>query len=235
MSEWLLVVLCAATGAYCLVRSVRMRRAGAPREGREAGGEAVMAFGMAAMGVPAAVLPPPPGMWALYSAVFGAAAVRAAWAARRGRGHLHHLVGSLAMVYMAVPLPGAGPATGHAGHAGHAGGGLPLVTGVLLAYYAVWVLRTGVMLVPAGPAVGVTVADGPAGGSAGLVVGGPAGAAAGGPAGPVTGRGTGAADPTAGGGAGGGPPGDGVWDGPELAVGCRMVMAVSMLAMLGTM
>ncbi|WP_374108970.1 DUF5134 domain-containing protein [Streptomyces sp. CC228A] len=124
MSDWLLVVLCAATGAYCLVRRVRMRRGGALREGREAGGEAVMAFGMAAMGVPAAVLPPPAWMWVVYAAVFGAASVRAAWAARQGRGHLHHLVGSLAMVYMAVPLPGAG-AAGHAGHAGHAGAGCP--------------------------------------------------------------------------------------------------------------
>ncbi len=85
MSDWLLVVLCAATGAYCLVRRVRMRRGGALREGREAGGEAVMAFGMAAMGVPAAVLPPPAWMWVVYAAVFGAASVRAAWAARKRR------------------------------------------------------------------------------------------------------------------------------------------------------
>ncbi|WP_175407443.1 DUF5134 domain-containing protein [Streptomyces sp. TRM64462] len=158
VSGWLLVVLCGAAGAYCLWRAVRMRRCGADGERREAGGEAVMAFGMAAMGVPAAVVAPPDWSWVVYAAVFGTAALRAAGGLRRGGGrHAHHLVGSLAMVYMAVPLAGGAAAAGagagdHAGHLGHAGGGLPLVTGALLAYYAVWVLLAGVRLVPSGTA-----------------------------------------------------------------------------------
>lgn len=149
VSGWLLVVLCGETGAYCLVRMVRLWRCGASGERREAGSEAVMAFGMAAMGIPAAVLAPPEWSWTVYAAVFGTASVRAAAGLRRGGGrHVHHLVGSLAMVYMAVPV--AGGSSPHGGHLGHEGGGLPLVTGALLAYYAVWVLRTGARLAPAG-------------------------------------------------------------------------------------
>lgn len=102
---WLLVALCAATGAYCLLRmrsSVEQRRA--------AGGEALMGFGMAAMAVPAAVFTPPGWVWPLCTAVFGGAALRALWAARTSTHHLHHLVGAGAMVYMAVVMA-ASPAT----------------------------------------------------------------------------------------------------------------------------
>ncbi|MGW2564084.1 DUF5134 domain-containing protein [Streptomyces sp. NPDC001514] len=156
MSGWLLVALCAASGAYCLLRA----RSGPVEERRAAGGEAVMGFGMAAMALPAAVVPSPPWSWLVYAAVFGAAALRALWAARLPSGavhHLHHLVGSLAMVYMAVAMaPGAGA---HAGH-GRAGG-VPLLTGALLVYFVVFVLRTGARLVPvAAPAGGGTVAWG---------------------------------------------------------------------------
>lgn len=75
--------------------------------------------------------------------------------------HLHHLVGSLAMVYMAVAMaPGAAHATGggHAGHgAGAAGpaGGVPLVTGALLVYYALYVLHAAGRLIPVPAPVGV--------------------------------------------------------------------------------
>ncbi|GAA4929780.1 DUF5134 domain-containing protein [Streptomyces coeruleoprunus] len=164
-SGWLLVALCAVTAAYCLVR---MRRCtGAERQ--EAGGEAVMGLGMAVMGVPATVLSPPDGLWAAYAVVFGAAGARALWglsgfrAARcagRGTHHGHHLVGSLAMVYMAVPMAGAAGT----GHAGHSGGGLPLVTGALLVYYGVHVLRAGARLVPVAavaPASGTVAVTGP--------------------------------------------------------------------------
>ncbi|MET7617261.1 DUF5134 domain-containing protein [Streptomyces sp. NPDC005408] len=138
-SGWLLVALCAATGAYCLVR---MRSCSG--EAREAaGGEALMGLGMAAMAVPAAVLAPPDWAWVVYATVFGAAALRALWPARRSTHHLHHLVGSLAMVYMAVEMTsGAGP------HASHAAAGVPLLTGGLLAYYTVYVLRSGIRLIP---------------------------------------------------------------------------------------
>ncbi|MEU2432221.1 DUF5134 domain-containing protein [Streptomyces sp. NPDC007861] len=146
---WLLVALCAASGAYCLLRA----RSCTGDERRSAGGEAVMGFGMAAMAVPAAVVPPLPWAWAGYAALFGTAALwalRGLWAARSRASHgdthhLHHLAGSLAMVYMALTMA-PGTAGGHAHHVGT--GGVPLVTGVLLVYFVTFVLRTGARLVP---------------------------------------------------------------------------------------
>ncbi|MEU4348923.1 DUF5134 domain-containing protein [Streptomyces sp. NPDC023838] len=152
LSGWLLVAVCAATGAYCVLRL----RSDCARARSSAGGEAVMGFGMAAMAVPAAFATPPPWIFAVYAGVFGAAALRAGWLARTrangGAHHLHHVIGSLAMVYMALAMSAPG---GHAAHGGHAGpaGGIPLVTGALLVYYVGYVLTTGVRLLPAaGPA-----------------------------------------------------------------------------------
>ena len=58
----------------------------------------------------------------------------------------HHAVAAAAMVYMAA-RDGTGPATGahaaHTGGAGRAGGEVPLLTGVLLIYFAAYVLRSG--------------------------------------------------------------------------------------------
>ncbi|MEU3252632.1 DUF5134 domain-containing protein [Streptomyces sp. NPDC006997] len=142
---WLLVALCAATGAYCLLRM----RSGVEEQRRAAGGEALMGFGMAAMAVPAAVFTPPGWAWPLYGAVFGAAALRALWAARSDACHLHHLVGAAAMVYMAVVMAGA-PA--HASAHGHGGSGVPALTGALLLYFTGYVLLSGARLVPV-PAV----------------------------------------------------------------------------------
>ncbi|MFJ8309926.1 MULTISPECIES: DUF5134 domain-containing protein [unclassified Streptomyces] len=138
---WLLVALCAATGSYCLLRM----RSGSPSARNAAGGEAVMGFGMAAMAVPAAFVSPPPWILTAYAVVFGGAALRALWLARGGAHHLHHAVGSLAMVYMALAMA---PGAAHGGHAGHTAGGVPLLTGVLLLYYAAYVLSTGVRLLP---------------------------------------------------------------------------------------
>jgi len=134
---WLLVALCAATGAYCLLRM----RSEVEEQRRAAGGEALMGFGMAAMAVPGAVFTPPEWVWTAYAAVFGAAALHALWAARTSAHHLHHLVGAGAMVYMSLAM---GAAPGH----GHGGSGLPLLTGVLLLYFAGYVLATGARLVP---------------------------------------------------------------------------------------
>ncbi|WP_216589911.1 DUF5134 domain-containing protein [Streptomyces brasiliscabiei] len=134
---WLLVALCALTGGYCLLRM----RSAVEEQRLAAGGEALMGFGMAAMAVPAAAVAPPRWAWLAYAVVFGAAAVRALWSARTSSHHLHHLVGALAMVYMAsvmVASPGGG----------HGGAGPPLVTGVLLLYFAGYVLWAGVRLVP---------------------------------------------------------------------------------------
>ncbi|MEW2124287.1 DUF5134 domain-containing protein [Streptomyces sp. NPDC007259] len=153
MSGWLLMALCAVTGSYCLLRT----RTGSEEERRTARAEALMGFGMAAMAVPAAAVAPPTWGWGVYAALFAVAALRALWFSRpsfsRSNGHhLHHLVGSSAMVYMAVVMARAGGG-GHGAHTmgGHsmaAAGGIPLLTGLLLVYYAVDVLRSGARLVP---------------------------------------------------------------------------------------
>ncbi|MET8901666.1 DUF5134 domain-containing protein [Streptomyces sp. NPDC048232] len=137
---WLLVALCAATGAYCLLRM----RSHEGEQRRAAGGEALMGFGMAAMAVPAAAFTPPAWAWTGYVVVFGAAGLRALWAAARyGGHHLHHLVGAAAMVYMAVVMAGS-PAHAH----GHGVSGPPAATGALLLYFTGYVLLSGVRLLP---------------------------------------------------------------------------------------
>ncbi|MEU9481514.1 DUF5134 domain-containing protein [Streptomyces sp. NPDC048191] len=151
-AAWLLVALCAATGAYCLLRM----RSVVAEQRRAAGGEALMGFGMAVMAVPAAAFTPPRWAWPVYAAVFGAAALRTLWAARTAPHHLHHLVGASAMVYMSVAMAAA-PAGAH--HA-HGGVGVPLLTGALLVYFAGYVLLAGARLVPAAVAVAGAGADG---------------------------------------------------------------------------
>ncbi|MEE6265943.1 DUF5134 domain-containing protein [Streptomyces diastatochromogenes] len=150
---WLLVLLCAATGGYCLTRS----RGGSPAQRVTARCEALMAVGMAVMALPASVVPPPAWSPWVFTAVFGATAL---WALVRR--HPHHAVGALAMVYMALAMVGMPDMAGHpaagmngmAGMAGMAGmthsapAGVPLLTGLLLAYYAVYVLAAGARLVP---------------------------------------------------------------------------------------
>ncbi|WP_306190690.1 DUF5134 domain-containing protein [Streptomyces sp. MK5] len=138
---WLLVALCVATGAYCLLRM----RSPVEEQRRAAGGEALMGFGMAAMAVPAAVFTPPVWAWPAYAAVFGAAALRALWSARTSPHHLHHLVGAGAMVYMSVVMA----ASPESHHHGHGGSGIPLLTGALLLYFTGYVLLSGARLVPA--------------------------------------------------------------------------------------
>ncbi|MDT0467837.1 DUF5134 domain-containing protein [Streptomyces gibsoniae] len=133
---WLLVALCAATGAYCLLRM----RSAVEEQRRAAGGEALMGFGMAVMAVPTAVVVPPHWVWVAYAVVFGGAALRALWAARTNTHHLHHLVGAGAMVYMAAAMASS---PGH-----HEHGGVAPLTGALLLYFTVYVLWSGVRLVP---------------------------------------------------------------------------------------
>lgn len=130
LSSWLLVLLCAVSGAYCLRR---VRGAGGA-----AVGEAVMGFGMALMAVP---LGHADGWRApVLGVVFCGAALHAVWLLRGGVHHAHHLVGSLTMVYMILM---AGPGHGQ-------GAGLPLLTGALLLYYAGYVVLGGTRLVGAG-------------------------------------------------------------------------------------
>lgn len=230
---WLVVALCAAAGTYCL-----LRLRGARGTGRgTAGSEALMGFGMAAMAVPAAVVTPPRGVWLAYAAVFGVAALRTLGPARRTSHHLHHFVGILAMVYMALAmalLPGGT----RGGHDAHSAGGTPLATGVLLIYYAGYVLWTGARLLPlqtvtateGGGPVGAGVVDRAGGG----VVGGPPGevraAGAVGVAGVVTDPVAGVVtDPAA------DPAGGVCEDRPELTLACRLSMGIAMLAMLLTL
>ncbi|MFG2990547.1 DUF5134 domain-containing protein [Streptomyces sp. NPDC048257] len=137
VSAWLLVLLCAVSGAYCLRR---VRGSGG------AAGEAVMGFGMALMAVPFGSA----DGWRvpLLGVVFCGAALHALWLLRSGAHHAHHLVGSLTMVYMML-MTGPGSGAGHG--RGHAqGAGLPLLTGALLLYYAGYVMLGGTRLITAG-------------------------------------------------------------------------------------
>ncbi|MEU6309543.1 DUF5134 domain-containing protein [Streptomyces sp. NPDC047014] len=133
LPSWLLVLLCAVSGAYCL------RRVRGP--GGAAAGEAVMAFGMALMALPLGS----GGGWRMpvLGAVFCAAALHALWLLRHGTHHAHHLVGSLTMACLSLA-----PGTGHGSAVP------PLLTGALLLYYAGYVVLGGTRLITAGgPAV----------------------------------------------------------------------------------
>ncbi|MEU3772546.1 DUF5134 domain-containing protein [Streptomyces sp. NPDC032472] len=151
LPAWLLVLLCAVSGAYCLGR---VRRAGRAADGAAAG-EGLMGLGMAAMAAPSGI-----GPWGpqILLGVFCGAAVHALWLLRGGLHHAHHLVGSLAMAYMALAGVGAGAGAGGHGH----GGAPPLVTGALLLYYAGYVLLGGARLVPVAGTAPLPVPAGPA-------------------------------------------------------------------------
>ncbi|MGW2025403.1 DUF5134 domain-containing protein [Streptomyces decoyicus] len=159
---WLLVLLCAAAGVYCLGRA----RTGPAGDREDARGEGLMALGMAAMALPASAVTPPEWSPWLFTALFGAAGV---WALVRR--HLHHAVGTFAMAYMslamAVPSAHMNPA-GAMGAVEHAGpGGVPLLTGLLLAYFTVYVIAAGIRLAPTGVPTGVRAAEsGPEGAGA---------------------------------------------------------------------
>ncbi|OEU92104.1 hypothetical protein DB35_06055 [Streptomyces abyssalis] len=181
---WLLSALCAFVAAVCLLRA---RGAGGMRR-RAATSEALMGLGMAAMALPGSVsaaLSP-----LVFLMLFGAVSVRELallLEARRTGGqlpgpagpeqprrprhfhHLHHLVGALAMIYMALAMQAShGAPAGAGGHAAAsaAASGLPLVTGALLVYYAAYVLRTGLLLLPAAPSGGSGAAGTAGGGCA---------------------------------------------------------------------
>ncbi|MFJ6051476.1 DUF5134 domain-containing protein [Streptomyces sp. NPDC092307] len=140
VSSWLLVLLCAVSGAYCLRR--------ARGSGGGAAGEAVMGFGMALMAVP---LGGRGEAWRapVLGVVFCGAALHALWLLRGGSHHAHHLVGSLTMVYMAL-MTGTG--SGH-GQQHSQAGGPALLTGALLLYYAGYVMLGGTRLISTGGAV----------------------------------------------------------------------------------
>ncbi|MEV5508485.1 DUF5134 domain-containing protein [Streptomyces orinoci] len=156
---WLLVVLCTATGAYCLGGV----RAGGVGERRAARGDALMALGMAVMALPVWMSGAPSWGAALFAAVFAAAGLRALSLVRRQGGghHLHHAIGAFAMVYMALAMAAA-PEGGHGGHTGHRPAGAPPLTGLLLLYFAVYVVRSVPALLPAAVTPGAVAAPVPA-------------------------------------------------------------------------
>ncbi|MFI5943307.1 DUF5134 domain-containing protein [Streptomyces uncialis] len=147
---WLLVVLCALSGGYCLLRM----RSGVEAQRRAAGGEALMGFGMAAMALPAALVPAQRAVWLAGAALFTVAGARALWESRAGAHHLHHLVGAVAMVHMSVAMASAD---------GHGTAGTSPLTAVLFGYFTGYVLWAGARLIPAGAAVPVPAAGHPAG------------------------------------------------------------------------
>ena len=133
-SGWLLVALCAATGAYCLVRMRSCVGEAAQRGGRRgADGVRDGRDGRARRRADAAAW-----AWLVYAAVFGAAALRALWPARRGRHHLHHLVGA-----PRDGLHGGGDGVRRRARTGMRRPGSPLLTGACCVYFTGYVLRTG--------------------------------------------------------------------------------------------
>ncbi|SOD62989.1 protein of unknown function [Streptomyces zhaozhouensis] len=139
---WLLVAVPGGTGAWCLARLRRAAPAG--RQGRAL--EAAMGLSMALMAAGMAGGPAAPG-WVLV--VVSAATVAGALPplGLRARHRAHHAVEGAGMLYMALAMAGGG----HGAHAAHgAGAGVPALTGALLLYCALQVLRTAPGLVPAG-------------------------------------------------------------------------------------
>ncbi|MEE4544920.1 DUF5134 domain-containing protein [Streptomyces sp. V4-01] len=162
---WLLVALSTAAAAACVLR-------GQSRQ------EALTGAGMAAMAVPLSVVDP--WRWAapVLAAVYAYAVLSTLARPAAHTGHrTHHAVCSASMVYMALAMSGLGLGGGeHTGHSMDGGAGVPLLTGLLLLYFAGYVVRTGVRLVvvpfalPGGAAAPVALsaaAAGPAGSGAG--------------------------------------------------------------------
>ncbi|WP_341483317.1 DUF5134 domain-containing protein [Streptomyces tubbatahanensis] len=104
----------------------------------------------------------------------GAADRGGAWFPHDGpRRHVHHLVGGAAMLYMSLAMAlGTAGASGTAHAAAHsthsAPGGVPVVTGLLLGYFAVYALWTAARLMPV---AADRMAAGVAGASTGAAVG----------------------------------------------------------------
>lgn len=170
---WLVVALCALTGVYCVLRAKGTD--GAQRE--DAGGEALMGFSMAAMAVPTVwtwQTLPPAVTAAAFAVLFAALLARELWLSlpRRRRGeehagacaHLRHVVGALAMLYMALAMLAAAAGTGGGMAHGSGAGGVPVLTGALLVYFAGTVLWNGARLMPSTGTVawsGAGVTSGP--------------------------------------------------------------------------
>ncbi|MFJ9543900.1 DUF5134 domain-containing protein [Streptomyces sp. NPDC101225] len=150
---WLLTALGTTTGVLCLLRS-RAGAAADPYKRRTTRAEGAMGIGMALMAAPA--LAHRTGAWGpmALGVLFTALAVRVVLFAHGESHRLHHTVDAAAMAYMAVlmALAAGGSTRGtmagmHDG--GHATMGPSLVNLTLLGYYIIYVLWSGVRLVPA--------------------------------------------------------------------------------------
>jgi hypothetical protein len=136
-----LTVLCLVIGMLHLLRLVSVRRDAAAESSCTA-----MALGMAGMFSPVGDPVPVP----VWVAIFvGAGSWFAASVLRRGSegDAAHHVVGSVAMLFMLAEDHAAARAGGdeHAAHAAHGGGGLDLLStaaaAVLAAYFVWYTLR----------------------------------------------------------------------------------------------
>lgn len=170
--NWLLALLTATAGAYCLTR---LRQAPGPPDAtgsphsshsacspaptptataapttgahrllaREAdAAEALMGLGMAAMALTGAAVPA--SVWAWLFGLPAAVFLLAAAGARGRRGHrLHHAIGGLAMTYAALAM------TASPGHHHAPSTGAPLLTGALLLYFGAYSLWAGTRLLHA--------------------------------------------------------------------------------------
>ncbi|MFJ7249352.1 DUF5134 domain-containing protein [Kitasatospora sp. NPDC098652] len=160
--NWLLALLTATAGAYCLTRLRQPSCAATPHSAPHAAhrahpplaresdaAEALMGLGMAAMAVTGATVPAT--VWAVLFGLPAAVFLLAALQTPRGRGHrLHHAVGALAMTYLALAMT-----VSPTGHHHPAAAGAPLLTGALLLYFGGYALWTGARLLrtPAGTLV----------------------------------------------------------------------------------
>ncbi len=170
---WLMVVVGSATGVSCLLRARAAGARLAPGERRVARAEGVKGLGMALMAVPGPVLDQRPWSGPLFAVVFGAMAlwsVALLWREGRSGHHLHLAVGAAAMVYTALAMATAPEAMpGMAGMEGDAGpAGIPVVTGLLLGYFALYALVSGIRMLPL-TAPAATGAAGPAGAGGGVL------------------------------------------------------------------
>lgn len=146
---WLLVALSAAAAVSCMLRP-------------GAQSQALLGWGMAVMAVPLSVYDPPNWGPAVLAVVFTAVAVHALRPSGRRTSHrAHHLVCAGAMVYMSAAMAGTGSAhTAHTAHADHTTAGAPLLTGLLLVYFAGYALRAGSRLAMPGGSHGAPAAPG---------------------------------------------------------------------------
>lgn len=157
---WLVAAIGLAAGVSCLLRTApRSGCAGASGDAGGARAEGVMGLGMGLMAVPGSGLDQRPWGAAAFTLLFGVAALRSVFLARRAPHHVHHAVGAAAMVYMAVAMAGAPRSMADMDHGPV---GTPSVTGLLLCYFAGYAIWTGARTIP-GPRP-VPTAAGTAGG-----------------------------------------------------------------------